>query len=87
MFQRPFGTPNSAEASLNNVQKNPGHLLVVLQLVADSNSSNYAIRQAAAVHFKNVVKKGWDPSQEVRDRRIDQVLFVRTVVHFSNAIL
>ena len=40
----------------------------MLQLIAslDGNSANPAIRQAAAVHFKNIVKKGWDTEAEVR---------------------
>lgn len=52
-----------AEVHLNEAQKISGHPLVVLQLVA-SDAVNPAVRQAAAVHFKNVVKKGWDRDAE-----------------------
>jgi hypothetical protein len=31
----------------------------------DGNNANPAIRQAAAVHFKNIVKKAWDAEAEV----------------------
>lgn len=53
----------AAEQHLNEAQKIPGHPLIVLQLVA-SDSVNPSVRQAAAVHFKNIVKKGWDADAE-----------------------
>jgi exportin-2 (importin alpha re-exporter) len=36
----------------------------VLQLVASSDASDATVRQAAAVHFKNTIKKGWDVNRE-----------------------
>lgn len=47
--------------------KSSGHHLEVLRLIAsmDGPNANPAIRQAAAVHFKNIVKKGWDAEAEV----------------------
>ena len=56
-----------AERLLSDATKNSGHCLEVLRLIAsmDGNNSNPAIRQAAAVHFKNIVKKGWDAECEV----------------------
>jgi exportin-2 (importin alpha re-exporter) len=39
------------------------HPLTVLRLI-ETEVSNAAIRQAAAVHFKNIVKKGWDTAKE-----------------------
>ena len=54
-----------AERALNEAQKHPGHPLQVLQIIANATPSEGAMRQAAAVHFKNVVKKGWDTNQEV----------------------
>lgn len=45
----------------------PGHPLEVLRLVASSDGIDLAVRQAAAVHFKNTVKKGWDTSHEDSD--------------------
>ena len=44
-------------------QKDPSHHLKVLQLVASSEDAE-ALRQAAAVHFKNTIKKGWDVHRE-----------------------
>ena len=40
---------------------------MVLQLIAsgdNANPSDAAVRQAAAVHFKNIVKKAWDENRE-----------------------
>jgi exportin-2 (importin alpha re-exporter) len=45
-------------------QKTPGHPLEVLRLVASSDAADAAVRQAAAVHFKNIVKNGWDEARE-----------------------
>ena len=40
----------------------PRHAMVVLELVAMAEApGDAAIRQAAAVNFKNLVKKGWAP--------------------------
>lgn len=57
----------TAERLLSDSTKNPRHALEVLRLIAsmDGNNANPAIRQAAAVHFKNIVKKGWDTESEV----------------------
>lgn len=55
----------NAEKALKDASKHPGHSLQVLQVVATSNTpQESAIRQAAAVHFKNLVKKGWDTESE-----------------------
>ena len=35
-----------------------------MQLIANSNEADAPVRQAAAVHFKNIVKKGWDTSND-----------------------
>lgn len=53
-----------AEARLQQAQKDPSHHLEVLQLVASSDACPEAVRQAAAVHFKNTIKKGWDVDRE-----------------------
>lgn len=45
--------------------KTPGHAMEVLRLVASSDASDAALRQAGAVRFKNLVKKGWDESKDV----------------------
>ena len=49
---------------MTEAQKSPGHLLEVLQLVAASDGADPSVLQAAAVHFKNTVKKGWDVNRE-----------------------
>lgn len=49
-----------AESHLAEAQKIPGHPLLVLRLVASSDAADAPVRQAAAVHFKNIVKKSWD---------------------------
>jgi hypothetical protein len=37
----------------------------VVRLVASSDAADSFLRQAAAVHFKNLIKKGWDESKDV----------------------
>lgn len=54
----------AAERHLDDAQKVPSHPLQVLRLVASSDAADAAVRQAAAVHFKNIVKKGWDVNAE-----------------------
>ena len=55
---------DTAEARLKESQTALGHLLEVLRLVASSDAADASVRQAAAVHFKNTVKKGWDVNSE-----------------------
>mmetsp|Transcript_54946 Transcript_54946/g.83166 ORF Transcript_54946/g.83166 Transcript_54946/m.83166 type:complete len:703 (-) Transcript_54946:965-3073(-) len=59
----------NAEKLLEEARKQPGHPLEVLRLVASSDAANASIRQAAAVHFKNLVKHGWDESKDVIERK------------------
>ena len=54
----------SAEERLKAAQATPGHPLEVLRLIASSEASDAAVRQAAAVHFKNIIKTGWDVHRE-----------------------
>ena len=54
-----------AEHLIGEAQRQPGHPLEVLRLVASSDAAEISVRQAAAVHFKNLVKIGWDESKEV----------------------
>lgn len=56
--------PHQAERHLTDSQKVEGHPLVVLHIVASDSAADAAVRQAAAVHFKNIVKKGWDEHAE-----------------------
>ncbi|GKY96134.1 hypothetical protein MPSEU_000573500 [Mayamaea pseudoterrestris] len=53
----------AAEQQLQEAQRIPGYPLIVLQLVA-ANTTDVAVRQAAAVNFKNLVKKAWDEHHE-----------------------
>ena len=54
-----------AEKRLSDAISLPGHILALLQLI-ESNATPEIIRQSAAVHFKNIVKKAWDEANEVR---------------------
>lgn len=58
-----------AEGHLNEALKNPGHSLEVLRLIASSDAADAAVRQAAAVHFKNLVKSGWDEAKDEEDKK------------------
>mmetsp|Transcript_22644 Transcript_22644/g.47061 ORF Transcript_22644/g.47061 Transcript_22644/m.47061 type:complete len:1004 (+) Transcript_22644:128-3139(+) len=51
-----------AENALLASQTAPGHCITVLRLVASNEAADGPVRQAAAVHFKNMVKKGWAPN-------------------------
>lgn len=55
-----------AEAYLKSLESTQGFLLVNIQVVsqAPNNPQEVAIRQSAAVMFKNVVKKLWAPTEE-----------------------
>ena len=55
-----------AEAYLTSLESTPGFLLVNLQIIqsAPTTPQDVAVRQSAAVLFKNVVKKLWVPSEE-----------------------
>ena len=65
-------TRQNAERALLTAQSSPGHALAVLRVVSagDNNNATAAaaellpVRQAAAVHFKNMVKKGWAPDTD-----------------------
>jgi exportin-2 (importin alpha re-exporter) len=49
---------------LKEAQRTRDHPLVVLQLIANENAADLNIRQAAAVHFKNTIREGWDVNAE-----------------------
>jgi len=70
----------AAEDNLNRAQKVSSHPLTVLRLVASSDIADPAIRQAAAVHFKNIVKKGWDTDAEDGNDGIDISDHDRTLI-------
>lgn len=56
-------TRTAAEARLSEGQKSQGYPLELLKLVASAECED-VIRQAAAVNFKNAIKKGWDTNRE-----------------------
>ncbi|CAJ1942948.1 unnamed protein product [Cylindrotheca closterium] len=58
-----------AEAQLIQASKRPGHAMEVVRLVASADGTDPAVRQSAAVHFKNLIKKGWDESKDEVDRQ------------------
>lgn len=58
-------TRQNAERALIASRATSGHALAVLRVVSTSvGNGDMAIRQSAAVHFKNMVKKGWAPDEE-----------------------
>ena len=57
-----------AEKALADSTRQPGFLLQLLRLIGNANA-NIAVRQAAAVFYKNVVKTAWDESKEVEERK------------------
>jgi len=61
---------NAERALLSSQSTTPGHALAILRVVSTSsnNPTDGAVRQAAAVHFKNMIKKGWAPSEDDDDK-------------------
>ena len=53
----------TAEERLKAAQTTPGYPLTALKLIASAEVDGVT-RQAAAVHFKNTIKKGWDVNRE-----------------------
>ncbi|KAG2658417.1 hypothetical protein PVAP13_1KG222700 [Panicum virgatum] len=51
----------AAEASLNQFQYTPQHLVRLLQIIVDG-SCDMAVRQVASIHFKNFIAKNWSPN-------------------------
>lgn len=58
-------TRRSAEESLRQGEAQQGFLQLVLQLVG-ADSTDMVVRQAAALYFKNVVKRLWEGEEEVQ---------------------
>ena len=79
-----FDFPIPAERQLAEAQKFPDHPLTALSIVAGSFPVNPAVRQAAAIHFKNIIKNGWDEHSEVR--KLEEVLCVIST-HVSRFIV
>lgn len=61
-FSPDAATRQHAENALLASQTAPGHCITVLRLVASNDAADGPVRQAAAVHFKNMAKKGWAPN-------------------------
>lgn len=57
-------TRQNAERALLMAQASPGHALTVLRLISSNDAADGPVRQSAAVHFKNMVKKGWEPDPD-----------------------
>eukprot|EP00531_Pseudo-nitzschia_arenysensis_P000987 CAMPEP_0116134468 /NCGR_PEP_ID=MMETSP0329-20121206/10661_1 /TAXON_ID=697910 /ORGANISM="Pseudo-nitzschia arenysensis, Strain B593" /LENGTH=972 /DNA_ID=CAMNT_0003629179 /DNA_START=82 /DNA_END=3000 /DNA_ORIENTATION=+ len=57
-----------AEKTLADSTRQQGFLMQLLQLI-DNAGANIAVRQAAAVFFKNTVKTAWDESKEEEERK------------------
>ena len=64
-----------AEQHLLEAQKNPAHPLQVLRLVASPETVDLSVCQSAAVHFKNIVKKGWAVNEVSYSRNAYDSLF------------
>jgi exportin-2 (importin alpha re-exporter) len=62
-------TRQNAERALLTSQTLPGHALTVLRLVSSNDAADLPVQQSAAVHFKNLVKKGWAPDPDDADAK------------------
>lgn len=62
-------TRQNAERALLTAQTQPGHALTVLRLVSSNDAVDAPARQAASIHFKNMVKKGWAPDPDDEDAK------------------
>ncbi|XVF65538.1 hypothetical protein PTKIN_Ptkin09bG0257100 [Pterospermum kingtungense] len=61
----------AAEQSLNQFQYTPQHLVRLLQIIVDNNC-DMAVRQVAAIHFKNFIAKNWAPHDPNEQQKISQ---------------
>ncbi|KAJ6801624.1 importin beta-like SAD2 [Iris pallida] len=59
----------TAEASLNQIQFGPQHLVRSLQIIVD-DKCDLAVRQVASIHFKNFVAKNWSPDEPGQSQSI-----------------
>lgn len=59
----------AAEATLNQIQFAPQHLVRLLQIVVDG-SFDIAVRQAASIQFKNLIAKHWTPNESGEPSKI-----------------
>ncbi|GMH57143.1 hypothetical protein TrRE_jg1642, partial [Triparma retinervis] len=57
-------TRMEAEKYLESSQTTPGYLILVLQLIESADPATLPVKQIAAVHFKNVVRKHWTPNED-----------------------
>ncbi|KAI8927955.1 armadillo-type protein [Entophlyctis helioformis] len=73
---------SQGEATLKQIESHAGLLPALLQIVAVPES-DAAVKQAAAIYFKNRVGRLWDPSRE-QSLNQDDRLFVKT--HIIEAI-
>ncbi|KNC96420.1 uncharacterized protein SPPG_08317 [Spizellomyces punctatus DAOM BR117] len=72
-----------AELELRKAEESVGFLPGVLQILGTSDA-NVAVRQAAAIYFKNRLQRGWDPESKKPVNEGDK-LFVRQ--HILRAIV
>ncbi|CAN6275464.1 unnamed protein product [Urochloa humidicola] len=61
----------AAEASLEQLQYTPQHLVRLLQIIVDGNC-DMAVRQVASIHFKNFVAKNWSPVEPEEKQKIPE---------------
>ncbi|OEL15220.1 Importin beta-like SAD2 [Dichanthelium oligosanthes] len=61
----------AAEASLEQLQYTPQHLVRLLQIIVDGNC-DMAVRQVASIHFKNFVAKNWSPVDPEEKQKIPE---------------
>nr|CAB3484159.1 unnamed protein product [Digitaria exilis] len=61
----------AAEASLEQLQYTPQHLVRLLQIIVDGNC-DMAVRQVASIHFKNFVSKNWSPIDPEEKQKIPE---------------
>ena len=62
-------TRQNAERALLTSQTSQGHALTVLRLISSNDAADGPVRQSAAVHFNNMVKKGWAPDPDDADAK------------------
>ncbi|GJN11879.1 hypothetical protein PR202_ga30114 [Eleusine coracana subsp. coracana] len=61
----------TAEASLDQLQFTPQHLVRLLQIIVDGNC-DLAVRQVASIHFKNFVSKNWSPTDPEEGHKVPE---------------
>ncbi|KAI9202660.1 armadillo-type protein [Polychytrium aggregatum] len=68
-----------AELELHKLEENDGFVSSLLQIIG-TPASEQAVRQAAAIFFKNRIQKGWEPARDKAIGEADRAIVRQSIV-------